>query len=566
MKLELKLSKFLKDIGQDIKLDELIDMLFLLKVELEELNEEEDKIEFEITPDRVDLLSVRNLIKLVQKYYGWERKEPNLTVNDSDYEINVIPSVLPVRPYIAGAVIKNIIISEDDLIEMIFLQEALHTSLARNRVKASIGLYAYDLLRFPLIYEAKSPEEIAFEPLSVGDETFRVMTANMILEQHPTGIKYSHILEGLKKYPIFHDSAENVLSMPPIINSNDLGAIIPDEKNPQNLFVEVTGTKKDVMLNTLKLIVIDAVERGGEAYQVQINYPDGSEKPLDLSLIPKTMSIKSLHTYLGEPLSNKDIKNYLTRMGYTDISIKGDTVSLMAPANRLDLLHEVDIIEDVIICYGYNKIKPELPEMLTKSSTLPYMYLISQIKEFFAGLGYVEVLNYLLTDQEILSTLMNKEAMSHYRLSNSKLAHYSDLRPEIVPLLLNYLSKNLKNPYPQKVFEVGEVIIPDKKAYNRNLQLINLAAATIGENVNLNKVKSELDIFFNLLQKEVQYKKLSHPSYLEGRAFSINVDNKKIGMLGEVHPQVILNFKLKQPIIALELQLVQQFPEIEFFI
>ncbi|NVM29928.1 MAG: phenylalanine--tRNA ligase subunit beta [Candidatus Helarchaeota archaeon] len=566
MKLELKLSKFLKDIGQDIKLDELIDTLFLLKVELEEMNEEEDMIEFEITPDRVDLLSVKNLIKLVQTYYGWERKEPNFTMNDSDYEINVRPSVLPIRPYIAGAVIKNIIISEDDLIEMIFLQEALHASLARNRVKASIGLYAYDLLRFPLIYEAKSPEEIAFEPLSVGDETFRVMTANMILEQHPTGMKYSHILEGLKKYPIFHDSAENVLSMPPIINSNDLGAIIPDEKNPQNLFVEVTGTKKDVMLNTLKLIVIDAVKRGGEAYQVQINYPDGSEKPLDLSPIPKTMSIKSLHTYLGEPLSNKDIKNYLTRMGYTDISIKGDTVSLMAPANRLDLLHEVDIIEDVIICYGYNKIEPELPEMLTKSSTLPYMYLISQIKEFFAGLGYVEVLNYLLTDQEILSTLMNKEAMPHYRLSNSKLAHYSDLRPEIVPLLLNYLSKNLKNPYPQKVFEVGEVIIPDKKAYNRNLQLINLAAATIGENVNLNKVKSELDIFFNLLQKEVQYKKLSHPSYLEGRAFSINVDNKKIGMLGEVHPQVILNFKLKQPIIALELQLVQQFPEIEFFI
>ncbi|MFX1298005.1 MAG: phenylalanine--tRNA ligase subunit beta [Promethearchaeota archaeon] len=566
MKIELKLSKFLKNIGHDIDLNELIDTLFLLKVELEELNEEEDLIEFEITPDRVDLLSIKNLLKLVQKYYGWERKEPNFTVHDSDYQINVKPSIIPIRPYIAGAVIKNITITEDDLIEMINLQEALHASLARNRVKASIGLYVYDLLRFPLIYDAKSPEEISFVPLSVGDQRFNVMTANMILDMHPTGIKYRHILEGLNKYPIFYDSAKNVLSMPPIINSNDLGAIIPNADTPQNLFIEVTGTKKDIMLKTLKLIVIDALERGGEVYQVQINYPDSSEKPLDLSPQPKTLNVKSLHSYLGEPISNKEIEDYLVRMGYTDISIQGDTFSLKAPTNRLDLLHEVDIIEDVIICYGYNNIKPELPEMLTRASTLPYTYLINQIREFLAGLGYTEVMNYLLTDREILSTLMNKDALGHYRLLNSKLAQYSDLRPELLPILVSYLSKNLKNPYPQKIFEIGEVINPDEKAYNRNCQLINLAAATIGEGVNLNKIKSELDILFRLLQKDVKYKAISHPSYIEGRVFSIMIENKRIGIFGEISPQVILNFKLKQPIVALEIQLVQQFPEIEFYI
>jgi len=562
VKVEFKLSKFLKYLGHDIDLNELIDTLFLLKVELENLDEEEDKIEFEITPDRVDLLSIRNLVKLVQNYYQWKRKEPNLTVHDSDYAINVKPAVIPIRPYIAGAVIKNIMIGEEDLIEMINLQENLHASLARNRVKASIGLYVFDLIKFPLIYDAKPPNEISFEPLGFN----RVMTGRGILEQHPTGIKYAHILDGLDKYPIFYDSAGNVLSMPPIINSNYLGAVQPDEHNPQNLFVEVTGTKKDVMLNTLKLIVMDAVERGGEVYQVQINYPDGSEKPLDLSPQPKSLSIKSIHSYLGEPISNKQIKDFLTRMGYRDISIKGDTVTLKAPADRLDLLHEVDLIEDIIICYGYNNIVPELPKLLTKSSTLPYRYLIDRIREFFAGLGYVEVLNYLLTDRKILSDLMNKPAEPHYRLLNSKLVHYSDLRPELLPLLLNFLSKNLKNPYPQKIFEVGEVVIPDKKAYNRNRQLINLAAATIGENVNLNKIKSELDIFFRLLGKKVKYKAISHPSYLEGRVFSIYADRKKIGLFGEIHPQVILNFKLKQPIVALELQLVQQFPEIEFYV
>ncbi|NVM54827.1 MAG: phenylalanine--tRNA ligase subunit beta [Candidatus Helarchaeota archaeon] len=563
MKTELKLSSFLKYIGHDVKLNELIDTLFLLKVELEGLNEEEDIIEFEITPDRVDLFSVKNIVKLVQNYYGWERKEANLTVHDSDYLINVKPSVIPIRPYIGGAVIKNVLITEDDLIEMINLQEQLHASLARNRAKASIGLYVFDLIRFPLTYEAKKPEEISFEPLGYN----RVMTAKGILEDLPTGVKYAHLFEGLDKYPIFYDSSANVLSMPPIINSNYLGAVQPDEKNPQSLFIEVTGTKKDVMLNTLKLIVMDALERGGEVYQVQINYPDGtSEKPLDLSLQPKSMSVRNLHTYLGELISAKEIEDYLVRMGYTDISIKGDKISLKAPADRLDLLHEVDIIEDVIICYGYTDIKPELPEMLTRSSTLSYSYLVSQIREFFAGLGYTEVMNYLLTDKEILSNLMNKEALPHYRLLNSKLAHYSDLRPELIPILLNYLSKNLKNPYPQKIFEVGEVIIPAKKAYNRNIQQLNLAAATIGENVNLNKIKSELDILFNLLQKEVKYKKISHPSYLEGRVFSVHVENKQIGIFGEIHPQVILNFKLKQPIVVLELELIQQFPEIEFYI
>jgi len=562
MKAEYKLSNLLRYLGHDIKLEELLDTLFLLKIELEELKEEEDKIIFEITPDRVDLLSIKNLVKMIQDYYQWERKEPDLNVYESDYEINVDPSILPIRPYIAGAVIKSLLITEDDLIEMINLQENLHSSLARERVKASIGLYVYDLIRFPLYYEAKKPEEISFEPLGFN----RVMTANMILENHPTGIKYRHILAGLDVYPIFHDSAGNVLSMPPIINSNDLGAVRPDTKNPQSLFVEVTGTKKDIMLKTLTLIVMDAIERGGEVYQVQINYPDGSEKPLILMPQSKSMSIKRLHSLLGEPLSAKEIGGYLKRMGFTDISIKGDKVSLKAPITRLDLLHDVDIIEDIIICYGYNNIKPELPELLTKSSNLPHRYLINKVREFFSGLGYIEVLNYLLTDSEILSTLMNKEAMLHYKLLNSKLAQYSDIRPELLPILLNYLSKNQKNPYPQKIFEIGEIVLPDMAAYNRNRQVLNLAAVTTGENVNLNKIKSELDILFKLLQKEIKYQKIIHPSFLEGRAFSISIDDREIGTLGEIHPKVILNFKLKEPIIALELQMVQQFPEIEFYI
>ncbi|MHA1130512.1 MAG: hypothetical protein ACTSQQ_06845 [Candidatus Helarchaeota archaeon] len=365
---------------------------------------------------------------------------------------------------------------------------------------------------------------------------------------------------------MFYDSAQNVLSMPPIINSNDLGAVQQKKKNPQNIFIEVTGTKKDVMLNTLKLITLDAVERGGEVYQVQINYPDHSEKPLDLSPHPHTVSIKSIHALLGEPLTGAQIKNYLSRMGYTDISIKGDIVSLKAPANRLDILHEVDIIEDVIICFGYNNIKPELPKMLTRANSLPYNYLMERIREFFVGLNYVEVMNYLLTDAPILSDLMNKDALPHYRLLNSKLAHYSDIRPELMPILLDYLSKNLKNPYPQKIFELGEVIIPDKKAYNRNRQVLNLAAVTIGENVNLNKVKSEIDILFQLLKKDIKYKAIKHPSYLDGRIFSILVEKRQIGIVGEIHPKVILNFKLKHPIVAMELQLVQQFPEIEFYV
>ena len=116
------------------------------------------------------------------------------------------------------------------------------------------------------------------------------------------------------------------------------------------------------------------------------------------------------------------------------------------------------------------------------------------------------------------------------------------------------------------MFEVGEVVIPDEKPYNRNRQVINLAAATIGENVNLNKIKSELDIFFKLLQKEVKYKAISHPAYLEGRVFSVSVNKKNIGIFGEINPEIILKFKLKQPIVALELNIVQQFPEIEFYI
>ncbi|MCS7123333.1 MAG: phenylalanine--tRNA ligase beta subunit-related protein, partial [Candidatus Aenigmarchaeota archaeon] len=222
--LETKLSLIKKLIGEDIDLKNL---LFDFGYEIEQ---EEDNLKIEISPERIDLLSTKILIKNIKCWIG---KKENLYFKsyDSNYEVFVDKSVKNIRPFIIASVVKNCNI--DSLESLINLQEKLANRYGRNRKKASIGLYNFDLIKFPIFYKALEPEKIKFVPLEFEEE----LNGREILEKHPKGIEYGYLIKSFDKYPVLIDSNNKFLSMPPIINSNDLGRI---SEKTKNVFVEVT--------------------------------------------------------------------------------------------------------------------------------------------------------------------------------------------------------------------------------------------------------------------------------------------------------------------------------------
>jgi len=579
MILEASFNNLKKYLKKEITFEELSEILFQLKIEVEKqfVEEEEvikeseeetikDKIVFEITQDRPDLLSLPGIANLINNF-KWNKKPkidyPVKKDEGKEYKIKVGENVKEIRPYIAGAVVKNIIISDTVLREIMNFQENIHKTFARDRSKASIGLYRFELLKFPLHYEAKDPIEINFEPLGFD----RVMTAEMILKEHPTGIKYAHLLKPYNKYPLFYDDSKQVLSLPPIINSNFLGKLEPDDEIPQNVFIEVTGWDEYIVQKCLAIIVMDLLFRGGETYEVSVEYPNGKiiKSPI-LEPIAMKVSLKNLYNYFGEKLSIQKIEKLLNKVGYLIDSKNEDEIIVKTLPNRYDLMHEVDVIEDIIIAYGLQNLKPEIPKLLTKANQHPSTQLKNTFRRIFANLGYVEVLNYMLTDENILSKNIKNENANYFKLKNYKLEQFNVIRNDLIPILLEYLRYNLNNPYPQKIFEIGSVIRPNPRNYNCCEELLHIAGVVSDSRVNINNIKNEMDLLSKLLSVNFKYIECNNKICFEGRSFKIMVNERELGYFGEIHPEILLNFNLKMPTIVFELELAQLFPEFKSFI
>ena len=575
MNVEISLSELKKYLNENIDFEELVEVLFQLKLEIEEKEETgekeegdaeqeeddgiKDKVVIELSPDRPDLLSIIGIANLINNF-KWNKKPKvdfPLNKDDVEYCIKVNPNIKKIRPYIVGAIVKDVIISDQKLKEIMNFQERLHTTFARNRAKASIGLYQFELLKFPLHYAGKDPNDISFEPLGCN----RVMTANMILEDHPTGIKYGHLLDKFDIYPLFFDNSKQVLSLPPIINSNFLGKLESDDKIPQNVFIEVTGTEPYIVQKCLSIVIVDLMLHGGKAYEVISEYPDGSRvKSPDLSPVEWTVSLELLFSYFGEKLSLQEIESLLNKIGYLLESSNNKEIKVKTLPNRYDIMHEVDVIEDIIMAYGMQNIKYKVPELVTTAKEKPIVPFKNIFRRFFANLGYIEVVNYILTDSEILTKKMRRNTLDYISLTNAKLEQFSAIRPDLTAVLLNYLSFNLNNPFPQSIFEVGNVIEPNDNSYNRCIESLHVAGAVSGSKININNLKSELDLLFRLLQQKVEYKAIKNEFCFDGRTYSVIVNGKNLGFFGEIHPEVLNNFNLKMPTMVFELKAAQIFP------
>lgn len=530
-----------KEFEKHIKVtEEIEEKIALFGTPLEALTKNE--IEIEIFPDRPDLLSLQGYLRAFLCFLGKDSRQYKVNKPTKDYAVKIDASVKDVRPFTACAIVKNLKFDDEKIKEVVDIQEKLHSTFGRNRKKIAIGIYPLEKIKLPITYKAENPDKIKFIPLEMDQE----ITGRQILSRHPAGRAYGHLLEGMKKFPVFVDSAGSVLSMPPIINSQMTGKITEKTKD---VFIECSGFDFLALQKTLNILVCALADMNGEIYAMQLHYGDKKIITPDLTPEKFKINLENVNKLLGLDLKEKEIGKLLTRMGHSY-----DKGAVSVQAYRTDILHEVDLIEDIAIAYGYDKFLPEIPEIATAGQEDGFEIKKRKIAEILVGLGLLEISTYHLTNkQDIRKTGLKGKATE---VLDSK-TDYNLLRPSLLVNSLKVLSENTDAKYPQKIFELGRVFtgeVDKEKLGSPYEEKEKLCIAISGE-TDFTGIKQILDYLMRMLNIEYKVEEAEHQSYISGRTGKILIDDKEIGFLGEISPSVIKNWHLKMPVTSLEINI-----------
>ena len=509
-------------------------------------DENKDELMVDVSPNRPDMLSEQGVIRSMLSFTGKKKGLQDHSAKKSDYLVIIDESAKESRPFTACAVVKSLSLNNSKVKELIDIQERLHATYGRNRKRIAIGIYPMEKIKFPISFKAMDPEKIKFRPL----ESEREMTGTEILSNHPAGKEYSHLLEGKKKFPVFIDSENNVLSMPPIINSHSTGKVFESTKE---VFIECSGFDFNALSKCLSVIASVLADIGGEVYEVSLKYGGKTLKTPNMKPEKMKINAKNVNKLLGLNLKESEMKKCLEIMGF---SYSKGTVSI--PAYRADILHEVDLIEDIAIAYGYENFKEKLPQISTIGKESRIEILKRKTAEALVGLNMLETYSYSVTNKEDECRKMETKA-ELIELMNAK-TNYNAIRSSMLPSLMKVLGDNRDVDYPQRIFELGKVFSKDSKEGKSVSESTSLATALT--NSNFTEAKQTLDYLGKVLGIEFEVKESSHSSFIDGRTAEVLLKKKKVGIIGEIHPKVLSNWKLLVPVSAFELEIDKILEEI----
>ncbi|QQG38775.1 MAG: phenylalanine--tRNA ligase subunit beta [Candidatus Woesearchaeota archaeon] len=529
-------------IGEKVSDKTLADRIPMLGTDLKEINEKE--ITVEVFPNRPDMLSEEGFARALSSFLGIDLGLPVYEVKRSGL-ICKVEKQLKHWPYVVTAIVKGLKFNDEKIKGIIQLQEKLAVTHLRNRKKGGIGIYPLDKLEFPITFTSGKLEDIKFRPLEMDKE----LNGREILEQHPTGKKYSHVLGFEKEYPYFIDNKKQIMSMPPIINSHLTGRI---DENTKDVFVEATGTDLNVLQQAINIICAAFADIGGEIYSMEILYKERLVSP-NLRLWKMSLDAEYANKLLGLKLGAKEIKKFLQQMG-----MDYENGEALIPRYRVDILHPIDLVEEVAIAHGYEHFVPEIPNVSTIGEESNEEVFFRKISDILVGLGFNEVKTYCLTNENNLNKKMNFNS-KFIELENSLNADYSVLRSWIIPSLIEVLSRNKHNEYPQNVFDVGRVFLEDNKEETGVKEFTRLGLVLCNNEANFTSVKQVLDALMLNLGLLYEIKEDSHESFIKGRVGRISIKGKKIAYIGEIHPSVLKNYEIETPAAALELNLTELF-------
>jgi phenylalanyl-tRNA synthetase beta chain len=548
------------DARRSITTEQLEEWLPLVKGELKGQSPESGELRIELQDsNRPDLWCCEGIARQIRaKQQGKLRPYPFLKFRGRPRkQLAVAPGLESVRPYVAACAATGYAVTQDGLAQLIQTQEKLADIFGRKRRTVSIGLYRLSQIEFPVTYDLVTPDQARLTPL--GMDT--VMTLGEILLVHPKGLEYGHILAGQERLPLLRDAKGQVLSFPPIINSREIGEVrVGDEA----LFVEVTGTNLTMVNLTLNIIAMNLADRGATIGPVEVVYPYQTEQgtnvvtPLDLGKA-RTLRISTIEQALGQKLGIQPIKQALEAYGY-EVTTARDTVSVTLPPYRQDLMHAMDVVEDVAISRGYSDFQPIMPSQFTVGGLSQVETASDRVRDFMVGMGFQEIISNILGSPQVLSEAMRLEGTEWGQLvevDNVMSQSYSALRQWILPSLLRVEAASSRAFYPHRIFEVGEVARPDGTHELGSQTVTVLGALMVHATAHFSEIHSCVDTLFYYLNQAYQLEPLQHPSFLEGRAGLILSEGKRVGLIGEVHPEVLERWQIAVPAVAFEVDVTQ---------
>lgn len=543
-----------------VSIEQLEDWLMLVKGELKDHNAETGELRIELQDsNRPDLWCCEGIARQIRiKQQGKRQAYPFFTKKPKAIQrLIVAPGLEQVRPYVAACTATGYRVTAEGLAQLIQTQEKLADIFGHKRKTVSIGLYQLQKIQFPVTYELVKPDEARFTPL--GMET--VMTLSEILMVHPKGLEHGHILAGQSRLPILRDAKKQPLSFPPIINSREIGEVrVGDDE----LFVEVTGTDQSMVVLTLNIFAANLADRGATIEPIEVRYPKNT--PLGKRVITpqdlgkrRTIPIKTIEQALGQEIGTKTVKQALEAYGY-DVSAGSGTVKAKLPPYRHDLMHAMDVVEDVAMSRGYAVFSPLMPAQFTVGGLSRIEQTSDRARDLMVGLGFQEIISNILGSPEHYRDAMRLGDTAWgemVEVDNVMSLSFSCLRQWMLPSLLRVEAASSRAFYPHRLFEAGDVAIPDRTHELGSRTETVLGAMMAHATAHFSEIHSCLDVLFYHLGKEYSLEPVQHPSFLEGRAGRIVVSGKPLGVIGEVHPEVLEQWQIAVPVVAFDVNLSQ---------
>lgn len=493
---------------------------------------EGDTLSIDVFANHPDWYSVEGLARGLRGFLGVQTGLQQYAITDSGHAFTVEKGVEAVRPFAAGAFVRGLALDDAGLKSILDFQEKLHTTIGRRRKKVAIGIHDADTVTPPFTYRAVAPDGVRFTPL--GSET--AMTPGEILEGHEKGREFAAALGTAGLCPIITDAKGEVLSFPPIIN----GTVTRLGPKTRNLFLDVTGTDWPAVNIVLNLLVTALADRGGTPQSVRMAYPDRVAVTPDLRPRPMDLDLEAASRLLGIPLTTKDAIDALVRLRY-DVTARGGRLTVFVPSYRSDILHPTDIIEDIAVGYGYERIAPRSPTHATVGRPTKRQETTALLRALMVGHGFQEAMTLTLVPRSEAFVTAGRVT-----LQNPISEETAVLRSALLPGLLSLLQVNKHRDLPQRLFEVGPVVIDGANA-------LHLAGVSIHAKAGFTEAKSLVQGILRDLGRAMEVQKTSDENYLPGRCGSVMVDGHEVGRFGEVHPRVIEGHDLKHPVITFEL-------------
>ncbi|MCK4591825.1 phenylalanine--tRNA ligase subunit beta [Candidatus Parcubacteria bacterium] len=398
-----------------------------------------------------------------------------------------------------------------------------------------------------IIRKAKKGESI----LALDDETYKLNENDLVIADDKNPIAIAGVMGGKKT--AVNENTKNII----FESANFECANIRKTSKRLKLSSESSYRfEREIDPEITMLVMMKAIEMAGDLAggKVEKNIIDIYPNPVKKKEIE--FNFEKIKNLLGVEVAEKKVVRILESLDF-EAAIKNEIIKVKVPTFRIDVERANDIIEEIGRIYGYKNIPEIAPEVEMKSVLSDKMLSLEKdLRIISEGLGFCEIYNYSFVSEKDVNSLGLK-IEDHLELQNPLSEEHKFLRTSILPYLLKNVEKNLKYKDGFALFEMGRVYLKNNNKLPNEKRIF--AGVVADKNIKdslFYELKGQLDVLFSRLGiNELTYKEIKSAEsfWHEGRSAEIIYQNKTIGKIGEIHPNVSSAFNIETRVSYFEI-------------